>query len=71
MRDLIRRAAAGDLAHRPALTNNLNVERVLDLKLDTSYDQAREAVKELCVYSASSYTIVLDSRVASLRVIFR
>ncbi|THX73863.1 hypothetical protein D6D05_07216 [Aureobasidium pullulans] len=48
MRDLIRRADAGDLAHRPAITNNLNIERVLDLKLDTWYDQAREAVKELC-----------------------
>lgn len=40
MRDLIRRADAGDLAHRPATANNLNIERVLDLKLDTLYDQA-------------------------------
>lgn len=55
MRDLIRRADAGDLAHRPAITNNLNIERVLDLKLDTWYDQAREAVKELCVCSTSSF----------------
>lgn len=55
MRDLIRRADAGYLAHRPAITNNLNIERVLDLKLDTWYDQAREAVKELCVCSTSSF----------------
>ncbi|KAG2168057.1 hypothetical protein JADG_007796 [Aureobasidium aubasidani] len=48
MRDLIRRADAGYLAHRPAITNNLNIEQVLDLKLDTWYDQVREAVKELC-----------------------
>jgi hypothetical protein len=55
MRDLIRRADAGYLAHRPAITNNLNIEQVLDLKLDTWYDQVREAVKELCVCSTSSF----------------
>ncbi|THV86823.1 hypothetical protein D6D29_01205, partial [Aureobasidium pullulans] len=67
MRDLIRRADAGDLAHRPAITNNLNIERVLDLKLDTWYDQAREAVKELCIMELGiglrAGEVVLDYRI--------
>ncbi|TIA84027.1 hypothetical protein D6C76_01819 [Aureobasidium pullulans] len=48
MRELLKKADAGDLGHRPAQAATLNLERILDISQECYYDQVREAMNELC-----------------------